>query len=135
MAIASLKTTHLRPHRQHRFAGLRRGEQLEEKHGVEPRRGWRELHLAPDADSGDIIAHAMTDWEAGDALQVGPLLDQIDTPIDQFTADGAYDGDPTYGTVTNHIPPRANAVDRKDTDPLSQRARHTAATNGDGRMK
>jgi hypothetical protein len=84
----------------------------------------------------------MTDQEAGDASQVGPPLDQIDTPIAQFTADGAYDGEPTYGAVTNHspdaaavIPPRANAVERKDTDPSSQRARHIAAINADGRMK
>lgn len=84
----------------------------------------------------------MTDQEAGDASQVGPLLDQIDTPIGQFTADDAHDGDPTYGVVTHHspeaaviIPPRANAVDRKDADPSSQRACHIAAINADGRMK
>lgn len=118
------------------------GQWLEEKHGAKLRRGWRKLRLALDADSGDIIAHVMTDQEAGDALQVAPLLDQIDTPIGQFTADGAYDGERTYGAVTNHspdaavvIPPRANAVERKDTDPSSQRARHIATINADGRMK
>lgn len=100
------------------------GQWLEERHGVKSRRGWRKPHLAPDADSGDIIAHVMTDQEAGDASQVGPLFDQIDTPIGQLTAYGAYDGDPTYGAVTNHspdaaviIPPRANAVDRKKPIP------------------
>lgn len=118
------------------------GQWLLEKHGAKSRRGWRKLHLALDADSGDIIAHVMTDQEVGDASQVGPLLDQIDTPIGQFTADGAYDGEPIYGAVTNHspdaavvIPPRANAVERKDTDTSSQRARHIAAINADGRMK
>ena len=59
------------------------------------RRGGRKLHLALDADSGDIIAHVMTDQEAGDTSQVGALLTQIDTPIRQFTADSVYDGDPT----------------------------------------
>jgi hypothetical protein len=99
------------------------GQWLEEKHGVKSRRGWRKLHLVLDADSGDIIAHVMTEQGAGDASQVEPLLDQIDMPIGQFTADGAYDGDPTYDTITNHspdaaviIPPRANAVERKDAD-------------------
>lgn len=119
------------------------GQWLEEKHSVKSRRGWRKLHLALDADSGDIIAHVMTDQEAGDTSQVGPLLDQmIDRPIGQFTADGAYDGDPTYGALTNHspdaaviIPPRANAVKQPDADPSSQRARHIAAINADGRMK
>lgn len=59
----------------------------------------------------------MTDQDAGDASQVEPLLDQIDMPISQFTADGAYDGNPTYDAVTRHsadaaavIPPRANAL-------------------------
>lgn len=71
-----------------------------------------------------------------------PLLEQIDMPIGQFTADGAYDGEPIYGAVTNHspdaavvIPPRANAAEREHDDPPSQRARHIAAINADGRMK
>lgn len=78
----------------------------------------------------------------GDASQVKPLLDQINMPIGQFTADGAYDSEPTYDAVTRHsadaavvIPPRANAVDRKDADPSRQRDRHIAAINAVGRMK
>ncbi|MDH6269626.1 hypothetical protein M2360_005054 [Rhizobium sp. SG_E_25_P2] len=50
---------------------------------------WRKLHLARDADSGDIIAHVMTDQDAGDASLVEPRLDPIDMPIGQFIADGA----------------------------------------------
>jgi transposase len=118
------------------------GRWLEEKHGAKSRRGWRKLHLALDSDSGDIIAHVMTDQDAGDASQVGPLLDQIDMPIEQFTADGAYDGDPTYDAVTNHspdaavtIPPRSNALERSDSHPLSQRDCHIAAIDAHGRMK
>lgn len=42
----------------------------------------------------------MTDQDDGDATQVEALLDQIDDPIGQFTADGAYDGNPTYDAVT-----------------------------------
>ncbi|EHS51934.1 transposase IS4 family protein [Rhizobium sp. PDO1-076] len=118
------------------------GQWLEERHGAKPRRGWRKLHLALDADSGDIIAHVMTNQDAGDASQVEPLLGQIERPIGRFTADGAYDGNPTYDAVANHgpdaaviIPPRANAVEQQDADPSSQRARHIAAINTDGRMK
>ncbi|MCA0339881.1 MAG: IS5 family transposase, partial [Proteobacteria bacterium] len=33
------------------------GQWLEEKYGGRSRRGWRKLHLAIDADSGEIIAH------------------------------------------------------------------------------
>ena len=118
------------------------GQWLEEKHGTKLRRNWRKLHLALDADSGEIIAHVMTDQDAGDASQVEAMLDQIDDPIGQFTGDGAYDGNPTYGAVTKHsagaavvIPPRANAVERPDADPSSQRDRHIAASNTDGRLK
>ncbi|MET3616279.1 hypothetical protein ABID16_004628 [Rhizobium aquaticum] len=118
------------------------GQWLEDKHGTKSRRGWRKLHLALDADSGDIIAHVMTDQDAGDASQVEPLLDQIDGPIGQFTADGAYAGDPTYDAVSRHsagaaivIPPRSNAIARSDTDIDSQRNRHSAAIRTEGRMK
>lgn len=118
------------------------GQRLEEKHGAESRRRWRKLHLALDADSGEIIAHVMTDQDAGDATQVEALLDQIDDPIGQFTADGAYDGNPTYEAVTKRsagaavvIPPRANAVEQPDADLFSQRDHHIAAINADGRMK
>lgn len=117
------------------------GQWSEEKHGARSRRSWRKLHLALDADSGEIIAHALTDRETGDASQVEVLLDQIDTSISQFTADGAYDGKPTYAAVNKHsagavviIPPRANAVERADTEPPSQRDRHIATVNNDGRM-
>ena len=48
------------------------GQWLEEKHGVKSRRAWRKLHLALDAESSDIIAHVMTDRDAGDASQVEP---------------------------------------------------------------
>ena len=99
------------------------------------------MHLALDAGSGDIIAHVMTDQDAGDASQVEALLDQIDMPIGQFIADGAYDGNPTYDAVTRHspeavviIPPRANALERPNSDCPTQRDRHIAAINVDGRM-
>lgn len=118
------------------------GQWLEEKHGAKSRRQWRKLHLALDADSGEIIAHVMTDQDAGDAPQVEALLDQIDDAIGQFTADGAYDGNPTYDAITKHsagaavvIPPRVNAVERPDTDLSYQRDRHIAAINADGRVK
>ncbi len=78
------------------------GQWLGEKHGARSRRGWRKLHVALDADSSEIIAHTMTDQDAGDASQVEPLLNQIDGRIGQFTADGAYDGKPTYDAVTDH---------------------------------
>ena len=45
------------------------------------------------------------------------LLAQIQSPIEQLTADGAYDGEPTHRTIAAHgdanavvIPPRQDAV-------------------------
>jgi len=118
------------------------GQWLEEKHGAKSRRGWRKLHLALDADSGEIIAHTMTDQDAGDASQVGPLLDQIDSPIGRFTADGAYDGKPIYDAIIHHhadaaiiIPPRVNAIEPVVNRPAGQRDQHIAAISKDGRIK
>ena len=110
------------------------GQWLEEKHGARSRRNWRKLHLAVDAKSGEIIAHTLTDQDTDDPSQVEPLLDQIDGEIDQFTADGAYDGEPTYrpscGTAPTRsivIPPRSTAVESADTGPPGQRDNHIAA--------
>lgn len=114
------------------------GQWVEEKHGARSRRGWRKLHLALDADSGEIVADTLTDQDAGGVSQVAPLLYQIFGPIGQFKADGAYDGKPTYDAVIDHsaaaaivIPPRANAVERSEDRPPGQRNRHIAAINSD----
>src|SRR3712207_5163937 len=37
------------------------GERLAEKHGASKRRSWRKLHLGLDADTGRIVASALTD--------------------------------------------------------------------------
>ena len=57
------------------------GEWLTEKHGERGQRTWRKLHLAVDPDSGEILACELTTIEEGDASLVGPLLDQITSPI------------------------------------------------------
>ena len=95
-----------------------------------------------DADSGEIIAHSLTNQETGDASQLEPLLDQIDDEIGQFTADGAYDGNPTYDAVLRHspgakfvIPPRSNAVERPIAQSCCQRDDHIASMQIGGRLK
>jgi len=117
------------------------GQWLEAKHGAKSRRQWRKLHLAVDAASGMIVAQMLTDQDVDDPSQVGPLLDQIDDPIGQVTADGAYDGDPTYQTIAAHgediavvIPPRATAVPSGELAPLTQRDRHLAMITEQGRL-
>lgn len=117
------------------------GEWLEDKHGARSRRTWHKLHLALDADSGEIIAHSLTNQDTDDPSQVEPLLDQVDGEIGQFTADGAYDGGPTYGAVLKHsvtarivIPPRITAVESDDTGPPGQRDGHIGAIASGGRL-
>src|ERR1700761_493919 len=73
------------------------GEWLVEKHGTSRRRSWRKLHIGVDADTGRIVAAALTTKDLDDGSQVGPLLDQIDDAIASFTGDGAYDQAGVYG--------------------------------------
>ena len=46
------------------------GEWLVEKHGTRTRRSWRKLHLGVDADTGRIVASALTGHDADDGAQV-----------------------------------------------------------------
>ena len=117
------------------------GQWLEAKHGAKSRRRRRKLHLAVDAASGMIVAQTLTDQDADDPSQVGPLLEQIDNPIVQVTADGAYDGAPTYRTIAAHgggitvvIPPRSTAVPSGDAGAPTQRDRHLAMIAEQGRL-
>ncbi len=117
------------------------GQWLEAKHGAKSRRKWRKLHLAVDASSGMIVAQTLTDQDVDDPSQVGPLLDQIDGRIIRVTADGAYDGAPTYQTIATHgdgidvvIPPRSTAVPSADPGPPTQRDRHLAMITERGRL-
>src|SRR5947208_16725773 len=98
------------------------------------------LHLAVDATSGMIMAQTLTDEDTDDPSQVGPLLDQIDEPIVQVTADGAYDGAPIYQMIAAHggdiavvVPPRATAVPGSELDKPTQRDRHLAMIAEHGR--
>jgi hypothetical protein len=118
------------------------GEWLTEKHGTKRRRAWRVLHLATDADTGRIVASALTDKDADDGSQVGPLLDRIDGSVASFTGDGAYDRDDVYAEVAARhpaaavvVPPRSSAVpsEAAETAP-TQRDRHLQCIAERGRM-
>src|SRR5271165_4790679 len=116
------------------------GQWLEAKHGAKSRRKWRKLHLAVDAANGMIVAQTLTDQDVDDPSQVAPLLDQIDGRIARVTADGAYDGAPTYATIAAHgndievvIPPRSTAVPGDKPGPLAQRDRHLEMITKRGR--
>jgi len=117
------------------------GQWLEAKHGAKSRRRWRKLHRAVDAASGMIVAQTLTDQDTDDPSQVAPLLDQIDRRVNRVTADGAYDGAPTYQTIAAHgfdievvIPPRATAVPGGKLDRPTLRDRHLEMIAERGRL-
>jgi Transposase DDE domain len=117
------------------------GQWLEAKHGAKARRQWRKLHLAVDAASGMIVAQTLTDQDADDPSQVAPLLDQIDGRIGRVTADGAYDGVPTYKTIATHgddievvIPPRSTAISSGEVGSPTQRDNHLKMITERGRL-
>jgi transposase len=118
------------------------GEWLQEKHGVRARRTWRKLHLAVDADTGMVVASTLTGNDMGDPSQVAPLLDRVDAGIGSVTADGAYDGAPTYDTVAARagdipviIPPHVSAVlSAAAAHRPSQRDQHITLMAAKGRL-
>ena len=108
------------------------GEWLVEKHGTKTRRSWRKLHIGLDADTGQIVAAALTAKDVNDGAEVGPLLDQVAATVSSFTADSAYDQNGVSVAVAERhpgaaiiVPPRSTAVPSETaaTAP-TQRDRH-----------
>lgn len=94
-----------------------------------------------DANNVSIVAHTLTDSQTDDPSQVGPLLSQTDALIAQVTADGAYDGHPTYSLIAGHgenitvaIPPRSTEVPEETTDLPGLRDRHLSMIQDKGRL-
>lgn len=118
------------------------GEWLIEKHGTRKRRSWRKLHIGVDAVSGQIVAASVTDRAVDDAAQVGPLLDQVTSPVCAVIGDGAYDRTEVSSAVHERhpdaqvvAPPRAGAVlsDTAATAP-TPRDQHLQAMAEKGRL-
>src|SRR3954470_13808901 len=118
------------------------GEWLVEKHGTRTRRAWRKLHLGVDADTGRIVASALTGHDADDGAQVDLLLDRVEGPVASLTGDGAYDQAGVYASVAERhpeaavvVPPRRGAVpsEMAATAP-TQRDRHIQVIAEHGRM-
>ena len=118
------------------------GEWLVEKHGTRTRRSWRKLHLGMDADTGRIVAAVLTDKDADDGSQVGPLLDQVAAPVASFSADGAYDQEGVAAAVAARhpkaaviVPPRSSAVPSATAETApTQRDQHLQTIAETGRM-
>ena len=114
------------------------GEWQVRQHGASKRRIWRKIHLAVDTHRLEIVAVAVTtaDWTDGEVA--ADLLAQIDGPIKQIDADGAYDHHATYDAAIAPgadlvVPPRATAVPWAADHPRTQpwrRSPHRAWRRG-----
>lgn len=90
------------------------GEWKVKKHGADGRRTWRKLHLAVDPDTHLIAAQALTENSIHDGDLVEPLLEQVESDVDAFYGDGAYDQWKVHDLLAEReieaiIPPRKNA--------------------------
>ena len=95
------------------------GEWCAQRHKKKAKRKhWRKLHLGLNLVSGEIVCADLTTDDVGDPTALPDLLEQIDSPVERFLADGAYDGGPTrdllatrFGeTLEVAIPPPKNAA-------------------------
>ena len=101
------------------------GSWLEEKHGSKRRRAWKMLHLATDADTGQIVASVLTGRSADDGSQVGPLLDRIEGSVASFAGDGAHHQDDVYAEVAARNPDAAVGVPQRASAVPSEGAQST----------
>jgi hypothetical protein len=60
------------------------------------RRVWRKLHLAVNAETGEVLAADLSNRRTADCARVPGLLDQIDDRVASLMADGAYDAGAVY---------------------------------------
>src|SRR5918993_697313 len=110
--------------------------------GSRRRRSWQKLHLGVDADTGQIVASALTTKDVDDGTQTDPLLGQVTGPVASVTGDGAYDQDGVYASVAARhpeaaviVPPRSSAVPSADAETApTQRDRHLQCIAEHGRM-
>jgi len=140
----TLELPRLRPHRDSEpmhllvdSTGLKlcgAGEWLLEKHGTKTRRSWHKLHIGLDADTGQIVAAALTTKEVDDGAEVGPLLDQVPGPVASFTVEGAYDQEGVFAAVVERYPEAAIIVSPRSTAVPSETA-ETAPTQRDRHLQ
>ncbi|UQN69453.1 IS5 family transposase [Burkholderia multivorans] len=93
------------------------GEWKVRQHGYSKRRTWRKVHLALDANSGQVCAALMTHQDVADGDVLADLLDQIPTDerLNVVGGDGAYDSKACHAAIVARgavpsIPPREGAA-------------------------
>ena len=101
------------------------GEWKVRQHGEGKRRTWLKVHLAVDAREKDVVGVEVTTvaWTDGEVFK--ELIDQVQEPIQQIDADGAYDTREVYEIAAERgatlvVPPRENAVPWEEEHPRTQ---------------
>ena len=97
------------------------GEQKVRQQGYTKRRTWRKLHLGIDDKTQEIVASVVTTNDIQDCHVFKELLDQVEEPIHQVSAEGAYDSFECYEQALERnaipvIPPRIDAVINKESE-------------------
>jgi hypothetical protein len=90
-----------------------------EKYKIQEKKAYKKLHIA--VDNHHIIQNIdLTNSHVQDQTVVKKLIHPVEGKIKQVTADGAYDNNPPYKTITNKfpsadivIPPQKGAYDNK----------------------
>jgi len=92
------------------------GEWKMRKHGKSKRRTWRKLHLSVDPHSGEIETMLLSGAGMTDGEAAVVMLQDIEQPIETYSADGAYDKRKVYRNIMEHsadcqinIPPQKKA--------------------------
>ena len=99
-----------------------RDEWHQEKHKVSACRSWRKLHIGVD-DNHYIQGAVLTDRFVRDSSVVDGIADQITIPVGHCSADGAYDKNPVYNTLSSHFP-EADIVIPPDSDAVYSKNSH-----------
>ncbi len=110
----------------------------QKKYNISAKRSWRKLNITVD-DQHIIQAGLLTDRFTSDDSAIADLAEQIDGEVSQITADGAYDKNPVYETLSKHfgdteiiIPPDSDAIYHVKNH--SQRNRNLQEIKTFGRM-
>lgn len=119
------------------------GEWKVRQHGHDKRRTWRKLHLGIDEQTQEIVAAVLTTNDIKDNNVLEDLLEQVEEPINQVSADGAYDTFECYEQILEIeaepvIPPRVDAVlnsESNERPEIAARNKVVRKINKQGRKK
>jgi hypothetical protein len=108
------------------------GEWKVRQHGASKRRTWLKLHLAVNVANNHIEAFELTKNNVADCETAPDLLKSISAPVEQFTADGAYDAKNVYQAGEDIgarpiVPPRRGAKLQDAAHQISAKSPRDAA--------